>query len=113
MELDYKSIGQRIRTCRLRQGLTQEHLAELAGVSPTHMSNIETGTTHVSLTAIISIANALNATADDLLCDNLVSARTPYEQEYQELLSDCSAHELRLITATASALKAALRTKGN
>lgn len=113
MELDYKSIGQRIRTCRLRKSLTQEQLAELSGVSPTHMSNIETGTTHVSLTAIVSIANALNVTADDLLCDNLHSVRAPYEQDYADLLSDCSAHELRLITATASALKSALRAKGN
>lgn len=113
MGLDYKSIGQRIRACRLRLELSQEQLAEHAGVSPTHMSNIETGTTHVSLTTLVSIANALGVTADDLLCDNLRHARTPYVQEYDSLLQDCTAHELRLITTTASALKAALRSKGN
>lgn len=113
MELDYKSIGQHIRSCRLRTGISQEQLAEQTGISPTHMSNIETGTTRVSLTTLVSIANALGVTADTLLCDSLTHARAPYERAYDELLSDCNAHELRLITSTASALKAALRTKGN
>ena len=61
----------------------------------------------------IGIANALGVTADTLLCDSLTHARAPYERAYDELISDCNAHELRLITSTASALKAALRTKGN
>lgn len=49
MELNYKSIGKRIKTARITAGLTQEKLSELVGVSPTHLSNIETGTTRVSL----------------------------------------------------------------
>ena len=34
----------------------------LSEISPTHMSNIKTGTTRVSLTAIVSLANALSVT---------------------------------------------------
>lgn len=70
MELDYKAIGKRIKIARIKADLTQERLAELIDISPTHLSNIETGTTRVSLNTIISIANALSVTGDDLLCDN-------------------------------------------
>ena len=73
MELDYKAIGKRIKIARIKADLTQERLAEMVEISPTHMSNIETGTTRVSLTAIVSLANALSVTVDDLLCDSVVS----------------------------------------
>lgn len=49
MELDYKAIGKRIKIARIKADLTHEKLAEMSGLSPTHMSNIETGTTRVSM----------------------------------------------------------------
>ena len=73
MELDYKAIGKRIKIARIKADLTQERLAEAVEISPTHLSNIETGTTRVSLTTIVSLTNALSVTVDDLLCDNITS----------------------------------------
>lgn len=67
MELDYKAIGKRIKIARIQVDLTQEKLAEYVNLSPSHMSNIETGTTKVSLTTIVNIANALSVSVDDLL----------------------------------------------
>ena len=72
MELDYKAIGKRIKIARIRAEISQEQLSALVDLSPSHMSNVETGTTKVSLTSIVRIANALSVTVDDLLCDNLV-----------------------------------------
>ena len=60
MELDYRAIGKRIKIARIQANLKQEKLAEIINVSPTHLSNIETGTTHVSLQALVRIANALS-----------------------------------------------------
>lgn len=60
MNLDYKAIGKRIKIARIRADLTQEKLAERVNLSTSHMSNIETGTTKVSLSAIVDIANALS-----------------------------------------------------
>lgn len=48
MQPDYKLIGKRIKIARIRAGYTQEHLAELVDLSPTHLSNVETGSTRVS-----------------------------------------------------------------
>jgi len=60
MELDYRAIGKRIKIARIQANLKQEKLAEIINVSPTHLSNIETGTTRVSLQTLVRIANALS-----------------------------------------------------
>lgn len=43
MELDYKAIGKRIKIARIKKNLTQETVADKIGVTPQHVSNIETG----------------------------------------------------------------------
>ena len=48
-ELDYKAIGKRVKIARIKADMKQEHVAEKSGLSPTHISNIETGTTKASL----------------------------------------------------------------
>lgn len=109
MELDYKAIGKRVKIARIKADLTQEKLSELVGVSPTHLSNIETGTTHVSLNTIVSIANALKITSDDLLCDNVIKAKVQIEQDIALVLDDCDEYEIRIIRDMAVAAKEALR----
>lgn len=105
MELDYKAIGKRVKIARIKADLTQEKLSELVGVSPTHLSNIETGTTRVSLNTIVSIANALKITSDDLLCDNVIKAKVQIEQDIALVLDDCDEYEIRIIRDMAVAAK--------
>ena len=109
MELDYKAIGKRIKIARITADLTQEKLSEMVGVSPTHLSNIETGTTRVSLHTIVNIANALNITSDDLLCDNVIQAKVQIEQDIAAVLEDCDEYEIRVIRDMAAATKETLR----
>ena len=113
MELDYKAIGKRIKIARIKADLTQERLAELIDISPTHLSNIETGTTRVSLNTIISIANALSVTGDDLLCDNIIMAKVPFEKDIALLLEDCDEYEIRIIKDLIGSLKDTLRRDAN
>ena len=109
MELDYKAIGKRIKIARIRAEMTQEKLSEIAGVSPTHLSNIETVTTRVSLCTLINIANALKVTSDDLLCDNIIKANVQFERDIALLLEDCDEYEIRIIKDIAAATKEGLR----
>ena len=109
MELDYKAIGKRIKIARIKADLTQERLAEIVEISPTHMSNIETGTTRVSLTAIVSLANALSVTVDDLLCDSVVKCKAQFEKDIAGILADCDEYEIRMVKDMAQALKETLR----
>lgn len=109
MELDYRSIGKRVKIARIKADLTQERLAEIVSVSPSHMSNIETGTTRVSLTLLVAIANALSVTVDDLLCDSIRTARVPFERDIAGILEDCNEYEIRMIADMVRALKDTLR----
>ena len=109
MELDYKAIGKRIKIARIKADLTQERLAELIDISPTHLSNIETGTTRVSLNTIITIANVLSVTSDDLLCDNIIMAKAQFEKDIAVLLEDCDEYEIRIIKDMVASLKDTLR----
>ena len=109
MELDYKAIGKRVKIARIKADLKQEQLAERTSLSPTHISNVETGTTKVSLAAIISIANALGVTSDDLLCDSVIHAKVQFERDIAELLEDCDPYEIRVVKDMTEALKNTLR----
>ena len=113
MELDYKAIGKRIKIARIKADLTQERLSEIVGISPTHISNIETGTTKVSLSSIVSIANGLGVTVDDLLCDSVVHAKAQFEKDIASLLEDCNPYEIRMVRDIAEALIATLRRDAN
>ena len=64
MELDYKAIGKRIKIARIKKNLTQETVADRIGVTPQHVSNIETGNTSVSLTTLVAIANTLTVSVE-------------------------------------------------
>lgn len=75
-EPDYRSIGKRIQHARKKQKMTQEHLAEITELSPSHISHIESGKTKVSLPSLIAIANALHTTVDNLLHDNIEISRS-------------------------------------
>ncbi len=107
--VDYKDIGRRIRSARLRKQMTQEKLAEATGVGVTHISHIETGNTIPSLQLMIEIINALDCSADELLCIEVEKARDRYESWFRELLDDCSPTELKLITDVVVNLKASMR----
>lgn len=66
-----KGIGTRIKAGRVAAGLTQERLAEKVGISSTYLSAIECNVKDPKLATFIKIANAIGASADDLLADVL------------------------------------------
>ena len=107
--IDYKTVGQRIRAVRLQKKLTQEKLAEAAGVGVTHISHIETGNSIPSLQVTVDIVNALGCSMDELLCMEVEQARHVRDSWLAELGADCSDEEAKLITDTVLALKTSLR----
>lgn len=104
MEINYKALGKRIKLARIEKELTQEKLAELVGLSPTHMSNIESGTANVSLPSLVNIANALSLSVDDLLSDSVIHAKASLEREFQKMLDSCTEYEMRIVRDAAQAI---------
>ncbi len=54
-----KLLGSRLRELRKRKNINQEKLAELIGVEPATISNIENGKNYPSLTNLENILNIL------------------------------------------------------
>ena len=67
--MDAKAVGQRIKAAREKKNLTQEDLAALVEISPTHVSVIERGTKIPRMDTFVAIANVLEVSADSLLVD--------------------------------------------
>lgn len=59
-------LGDAIRARRQKAGLSQEALADAAGINRTHMGEVERGKRNVSLVALIAVAGALGCTVADL-----------------------------------------------
>ena len=72
------------------------------------MSNIETGTTKVSLSAIVDIANALSVSVDDLLCDNIVRTKPQFEADIKALIDSCNEYEIRIVKDLLEAIVATI-----
>lgn len=110
MDINYAAIGHRIRQYRLARDLSQEVLSEMSDVTPAHFSHIERGNTKPSLPTLIRIANALNVSIDDLLCDNVERSRHVRIKDVDRLLEDCTQQEIRALTEIMTAAKKALRS---
>ncbi len=64
-----QQFGQRIRLLREGQGLSQEALAEKAGIHRTYLSSLERGERNVGLDNILRLARALKVPASSLFKD--------------------------------------------
>jgi transcriptional regulator with XRE-family HTH domain len=64
---ELKQFGEKVRAIRTKKGLSQEELAELAGLHRTYISSLELGKRNVSLINIHALAKALGVSPDKLL----------------------------------------------
>lgn len=107
--MNFVEIGCQVRTNRLRRGLTQEQLAERAGLSVPYISHIERAVKQPSLEALVRLAAALDITLDQLLAGCQPADREAYYPEVQTLLADCSPAERRVLRDVAAAMKESMR----
>ena len=111
MTIDYLSIGNRIRELRTAKGWTQATLAEESNVEPSNISHIERGATKLSLPTMVSIANALGVTLDEIAYGSIAKSTHVSIKMIDEILSDCTPDELRSITEIIRTTKAILRNR--
>lgn len=61
------AFGRRVRAAREARGLSQEALADLAGLHRTYVGSTERGLRNVSLTNILRLSHALDIQPGELL----------------------------------------------
>ena len=79
-------FGQRLREQRIKHGLTLEQLAEKSELSSNYIGMIERGLKEPGRATIDKLRNALNISADTLLCDLVPSASHVTDDEIRKRL---------------------------
>ena len=104
--INYKALGAKIKEYRKKENITQEQLAEMADISLSHMSNVETASVSVSLPALMLIADALGVTIDELLVDSYSKKQKKYfySKKMDLIMEQCETVEQEIIVNTVSTL---------
>ena len=66
-EPEYATMGERLRQARTARGLSLRRLADVLGVSPSLISQVETGRAKPSVSTLYALANELGISLDVLL----------------------------------------------
>ncbi|UWP61348.1 helix-turn-helix domain-containing protein [Ruminococcus gauvreauii] len=89
-EINFETIGRKIKEIRLSKGLTQENVADAADVNTSHISNIENCRVKISLTTLVRICNALDTTVDYILAGEYSDPSSALDQQILKELLNCS-----------------------
>ena len=101
--LNRKEFGAAIRNARIENKLTQEKLAEMLGVTPVHVKQLESGSRMPSVELLHSIAVTLNFSVDRVFFP-VKAENIEMLNKLERLLHLCTPRDLRVVYATASAL---------
>jgi len=104
--IDFESLGIRIKDIRTQKNITQDQLAEMIGSDRAVIARIENGNKGCSMDYFVCIANALEISADYLLLDSLeFPEKTPEEVEISQIISGCTSEETTILIRTINALR--------
>lgn len=82
-------IGQMCQEYRQKNNLTQNQVAELTGLEPRHISQIERGLSKGSIDTLLKLCNAYKITPDiilyDLLDDDIKNSISIYDEKFKKL----------------------------
>ena len=101
--MNSKELGAAIRKARLAKGITQEQLAELVSITPTHEKHIESGHRLPSIEVLFSIAQALDLSLDNVIFPEQ-EAGDGRVKEISILLNQCRERELAVLLDVARSL---------
>ena len=104
-DIDFTSIGQKLKDERNRTGWTQEEVAEVIGITPAFVGHIERAERSMSLDTLIHFCNLYKITIDYLLSDTLPSQQDNISSQIAGMLKTKSVEQqaaildiLRVIT---------------
>ena len=97
MALDYSIIGSRLKQARQRAGLTQQDLAEEAGLSVAFISRVERGSSHINLKRLSEFCKILGVSEGSILNGVSDSSNDYLYEEFDSILKSCSPEKQKLI----------------
>ena len=102
MRIEGNGLGAIIKAARLNKGLTQDALAEIAGVGLRHIMGIENEGNYPSYEVLYKLIRELHIPADSIFYPERVSDGSQID-EIARMLYDCDERSLKVIRATVQA----------
>lgn len=97
---DINMIGQIIKSARIINGLSQEKLAELTEITPTHLKHIESGHRKPSIEVFFKLLNTLDISPKELSVQTSRNEHTALNS----ILNKCTDKEIALIEKITKAI---------
>lgn len=97
MSIDYKLIGQRIKSARKQCHLTQEQLAEQLSVTVGYVSQLERGITKINLDTLAKISQLLNCDITYFLNGTVADGNHYLKSEFIEKYDQLRQEHKRMI----------------
>lgn len=97
MEIEKGILGNAIRTARIENHMSQEELAELVGITPTHLKHLESEHRNPSIDVLFKIAKVLHLSLDSLLFPNK-DTHSEIHSQLLLLINLCTDNELLVVT---------------
>lgn len=110
---EYKKVGDRIRKIRIQKNMTQADLSVKANIGLSHISDIELGKSKMMLATFTRIAEALQVSTDVLIRPDIPEVNSLYQNEFAEILEDCTPDEIDSIIKIVKELKTTMHAKKN
>ena len=66
----WKELGNKIRDARINHGMSQEYLAEILDVTPTHIRHVESSHRKPSIELLFQMCSLLNISLDALIFED-------------------------------------------
>lgn len=102
--LDSKLLGKRIQKYRRKKNWSAEKFAEVIDVSVPYIRELERGAKTPSMKMFVEIANKLEVTADELLCDSVKMDALLVSNELADKIKKCSPDKIKIINAVVDSL---------
>lgn len=109
MVLNIILLGKRIREYRILKRMTQAELAEKVHCSPSYISYVENGSKCVSFEMFVLILDALQISANDLLCESVRESSLEKDKSLTALLLDCTPCERQIVLDLVLCIKRSIR----
>lgn len=93
--VNFKDVGDRIRTEREKLQISREKFAEILNLSPFFVGQIERGERKMSISTLISVSECLRVSLDYLIFGEVYKVEGDNNLQY--LLSSCSSKEIEVI----------------
>ena len=105
----YHEIGEHIRKSRQEARISQEELAEYAGISGSYISDIEAGKRNFSVDVLMKIAEALQVSTDWILRADTPGTAAVLNRDIERILDGLSADELNDVMLILTDIKRSIK----